>query len=167
VSAEQTNGAQDTPRLLYCHCAYAKVVPAAVKDEVLRKLGDSGVAFDAVPDLCEMSARKDPALERIAGDGNLRIVACYPRAVRWLFHAGGKDLAETGVEVLNMREDKASTIVERALAAGPVVREVEPDPDPEPDAEPDAEHDAGASAAEQPDAVAAEPDTIAAEEETA
>jgi len=136
VSTEPTNGSpasngQDAPRLLYCHCTYAKVVPAAVKDEVLRQLGDSNAAFDAVPDLCEMSARKDPALERIAGDGNLRIVACYPRAVRWLFHGAGTPLAETGVEVLNMRESQASTIVERALAAGPVVREVEPEPEPE------------------------------------
>lgn len=137
MSTEPMNGSQATPRLLYCHCAYAKVVPAAVKDEVLKQLGDSGVAFDAVPDLCEMSARKDPALKRIAGDGNLRIVACYPRAVRWLFHAGGTDLAETGVEVLNMREDEASTIVERALAAGPVVREVEASPEALPEALPE------------------------------
>lgn len=129
MNTGRTNGSQPAPRLLYCHCAYAKVVPAAVKDEVLRQLGDSGVAFDAVPDLCEMSARKDPALERLAGDGNLRIVACYPRAVRWLFHAGGKDLAETGVEVLNMRTEEASTIVRGALAAGPVVRETEPAPE--------------------------------------
>ena len=123
------NNGQAAPRLLYCHCTYAKVVPAAVKDEVLRQLGDSGAAFDAVPDLCEMSARKDPALSRIAGDGNLRIVACYPRAVRWLFHGAGTPLAETGVEVLNMREEQASTIVERALAASPVVREVETAPE--------------------------------------
>ena len=46
--------------ILYCHCAYAKIVPAATKQEVLERLVRSGVPFEAVPDLCEMSARKDP-----------------------------------------------------------------------------------------------------------
>ena len=47
-------------RILYCHCAYAKVVPEETKEQVLEQLADSGVAFEAVADLCEMSARKDP-----------------------------------------------------------------------------------------------------------
>ena len=33
---------------------------------VLRQLCDSGQSFEAVADLCEMSARKDPALQRLA-----------------------------------------------------------------------------------------------------
>ena len=53
-------------RILYCHCAYAQVVPKEVKEEVLRQLSASGVAFDAVPDLCEMSAKGDPSLARLA-----------------------------------------------------------------------------------------------------
>lgn len=106
-------------RILYCHCAYAQVVPEDVKRDVLRKLSDSGVAFDAVPDLCEMSARKDPALQRLAGGGELRIAACYPRAVKWLFHAADAPLPEEGVEVLNMRESDAEAVVERALSPEP------------------------------------------------
>ena len=47
----------DSPRILYCHCHYAQVVPTEVKETVLRQLAESGVAFDAVADLCEMSAR--------------------------------------------------------------------------------------------------------------
>ena len=52
-------------RLLYCHCAFAQAVPRPVKQDVLRALTDSGADFDAVADLCEMSARKDPALAAI------------------------------------------------------------------------------------------------------
>lgn len=92
-------------RVLYCHCAYANVVPAAVKQEVLAGLAAGGEPFEAVPDLCEMSARKDPALARLAGgDDHLVIAACYPRAVKWLFHAAGTPLAEERVTVVNMRE---------------------------------------------------------------
>ena len=28
----------ETPRILYCHCQYAQVVPKEVKDAVLRKM---------------------------------------------------------------------------------------------------------------------------------
>ncbi len=98
-------------RILYCNCTYAKVIPRDVKRAVLKQLSDSGVAFDAVADLCEMSARKDPALARIAGSGAVTITACFPRAVRWLFHAAGAPLPEEGVEILNMREQGAEEIV--------------------------------------------------------
>ncbi|MBI4564533.1 MAG: hypothetical protein HY716_07580 [Planctomycetes bacterium] len=98
------------PRILFCHCAYAKVVPPEVKQEVLRRLCESGAGFDAVPDLCDMSARKDPALKRIAESGAVRIAACYPRAVKWLFHAAGMPLPAEGVEILNMRTQSADEV---------------------------------------------------------
>jgi hypothetical protein len=105
-------------RILYCHCAYAKVVPAEVKGEVLKRLSASGVAFDAVADLCEMSARKDPALNRIAEGGEMKIAACYPRAVKWLFHAAKAPLPESGIEVLNMRVQSADEITAALLGSG-------------------------------------------------
>ncbi|MFO0808601.1 MAG: hypothetical protein U0746_08260 [Gemmataceae bacterium] len=98
-------------RVLYCHCAYANVVPKAVKEEVLRRLTESGMPFDAVPDLCEMSARKDPALAELAAEGPVKIVACYPRAVKWLFDAAGVPLAMDRTEVLNMRTDTADAVM--------------------------------------------------------
>lgn len=104
-------------RILFCHCAYAKVVPPEVKKEVLRRLCESGVAFDAVPDLCDLSARNDPALKRLAESGSLRIAACHPRAVKWLFHAAGAPLPPQGVEILNMRTLSAEDVT-RALVPG-------------------------------------------------
>ena len=38
-----------SPRILYCHCAYAKVVPPAVKAAVLTGLSEADVEFEAVP----------------------------------------------------------------------------------------------------------------------
>ena len=97
-------------RILYCHCAYAQVVPPETKAAVLDQLSASGVSFEAVPDLCEMSARRDPSLAAIAAGADATIVACYPRAVRWLFHAAGAPLPES-VHVLNMRVDDAPAIL--------------------------------------------------------
>lgn len=106
-------------RVLYCHCAYAQVVPRAVKEEVLRGLCAAEVAFEAVPDLCEMSARGDPALAELARGGELRIAACYPRAVKWLFDAAGTPLPE-GASVCNMRVETAGSVVAALLGLEPV-----------------------------------------------
>jgi hypothetical protein len=97
-------------RIVYCHCAYAQVVPADVKQDVLRRLTESGTSFDAVADLCEMAARRDPWLEGVAGQGPTDIVACYPRAVKWLFSSAGAPLPEQGIRILNMRTDSAQDI---------------------------------------------------------
>jgi hypothetical protein len=101
-------------RVLYCHCAYANVVPKATKEEVLRRLTESGVPFDAVPDLCELSAKKDPCLTQLAAEG-VKIAACYPRAVRWLFSAAGAKLPAENVEILNMRTETPDAIVGQLL----------------------------------------------------
>lgn len=99
-----------TRPILYCHCAYAQVVPPETKSAVLEGLSASGVSFEAVPDLCEMSARRDPALAQLASADGATIVACYPRAVRWLFSAAGVPLPD-GVRVLNMRVADAAAVL--------------------------------------------------------
>ena len=104
------------PRILYCHCQYAQVVPKEVKEAVLRRLCESGVAFDAVADLCEMSARRDPALKQLAASGAVKIAACFPRAVKGLFHQCDADLAADKTEVLNMRTLTADEICARLAA---------------------------------------------------
>ena len=99
------------PRILYCHCTHAQVVPKEVKEAVLKKLCDSGVSFEAVADLCEMSARQDPALKRLAEGGCVKIAACYPRAIKWLFHTAQAPLPLNSTEVLNMRAQGTEEVV--------------------------------------------------------
>lgn len=105
------------PAILYCHCANAKVLPADTKSAVLQTLADSGLPFVAVPDLCALSARKDPSLQSLAGGVRL-VAACYPRAVRALFQAAEATLTAEA-RVLNLR-------VESAASAGEVLREAGP-----------------------------------------
>ena len=104
-----------SPRILYCHCAYAQVVPKAVKEEVLARLTAEGIAFEAVPDLCALSAHNDPLLKQLATGEQVRIAACYPRAVKWLFSAAGAPLPPEGVEICNMRVQTAEQVVEALL----------------------------------------------------
>ena len=104
-------------RILYCHCAFAKVVPADIKTRVLDELSHAEVEFDAVPDLCEMAARRDPRLRELAGEGPISIAACYPRAVKWLFASAGAPLPDGTVRVWNMRIEPADAIVQGLLGA--------------------------------------------------
>ena len=103
--------------ILYCNCTYAQIIDPAAKAAVLRGLCDSGRSFEAVADLCEMAARRDPALQRLARGSSVKIAACYPRAVKWLFASAGAPLPPTQTEVLNMREAPAPAVLERLLAA--------------------------------------------------
>ncbi|MFV1994374.1 MAG: hypothetical protein ACC661_02965 [Verrucomicrobiales bacterium] len=114
-----TNLSTPPRKILYCRCAYAKVVPEDVKDDVLRELCASGQPFETVSDLCEMSAAGDSRLDTIAresAENGLRIAACFPRAVRWLFHAADSPLPEgEAVEILNMRERSATEVADGLL----------------------------------------------------
>src|SRR4029434_10526408 len=108
-----TESSPPQPRILYCHCAYAQVVPKEVKEAVLRRLSEAGIAFEAVADLCEMSARRDRTLQRLAGEDagdGLKIAACFPRAVKWLFAAANAPLNPQATEVLNMRVQSADEV---------------------------------------------------------
>jgi NAD-dependent dihydropyrimidine dehydrogenase PreA subunit len=68
-----------------------------------------------VPDLCEMAARGDERLRELAADPSLKIAACYPRAVKWLFAAAGADLPDAESRVLNMRTQTAEEVANGLL----------------------------------------------------
>lgn len=115
---------QSSSRILYCHCAYSNLVPKPVKEEVLARLNGSGMAFDAVADLCELSARRDPFLKQMAGKEGLKIVACFPRAVRGLFIAASAPLPEQSVEILNMRSEPVEEVVKSMFKDAPGEKEI-------------------------------------------
>jgi Pyruvate/2-oxoacid:ferredoxin oxidoreductase delta subunit len=113
-------------RLLYCHCAYARVVPPAVKADVLAGLTNAGVAFEAVSDLCQMAARNDPRMKELAEGGAVTIAACYPRAVRGLFTQNETPLPDEGVTICNMRTDSAEDVL-KVMLNGNAVPAAPPD----------------------------------------
>jgi hypothetical protein len=111
----QATTMSDKPKILYCRCAYAQVVPQGIKDGVLARLCESGTSFESVADLCEMAAHRDPRLTALASSGPLRIAACYPRVVKGLFQQAGSPLPEESTEIYNMRTDTAEDIATQIL----------------------------------------------------
>jgi hypothetical protein len=101
--------------ILYCHCAYARVVPVETKTAVLEGLASAGVEFEGVPDLCEMAAARDPRLAELAAQRPLKVAACYPRAVKWLFASAGASIEGEGTDILNMRTSSADDVLKGIL----------------------------------------------------
>ncbi len=97
--------------ILYCECAYTRILPEQTKRDVRQGLQTCGRDVVCVPDLCALAANRDPWLARIAGADSPTVIACYPRAVRWLFHWAGTPLAGGRVQLLNMRVQSARDIL--------------------------------------------------------
>ena len=108
------------PTILYCHCAHADVIPAETRNRVLEVLAQSGEVYEAVADLCELAARRDPILKQTAAGGParqgdavaspVRIIACWPRTIRWLFAYAGAPLPADAT-IHNMRKESAEAIL--------------------------------------------------------
>ncbi len=64
-----------------------------------------------VPDLCGLAAGRDPLLRTVAAAARATVIACHPRAVRWLFHWAGAPLDPARAEVLDVRAESAETIL--------------------------------------------------------
>jgi len=97
--------------VILCKCAYWHRIPEDVWKRVLAAVKGRGVELAIVEDLCQRAAVRDPSITSLAGKEDVTVVACYPRAVKWLLHWAGA-LPESGnLTVLNMRTEPAEDIV--------------------------------------------------------
>jgi NAD-dependent dihydropyrimidine dehydrogenase PreA subunit len=99
-----------TTTVLLCSCTGTSTLPDSSRQEVLTMLGELGVNLVETPDLCGMAARRDPQLSELVAATPLKIVACYPRAIRWLLHSSGIELPEGGLDLIGMREQSLDEI---------------------------------------------------------
>ncbi len=95
------------------------MVSSDVREAVIAGLLEAGAAFETTADLCSLAAGRDPSLRELAEAADLRIAACYPRAVRWLFDAAGATLAERNVRFFNLRTDSAEEITQGLVPGAP------------------------------------------------
>jgi NAD-dependent dihydropyrimidine dehydrogenase PreA subunit len=96
---------------IYCNCSYYDFIPEKTRKSILQALTDAGVEFEIVPDLCLLAARSDPVLQKWAKTEKIRIIACFPRAIKWLFNAGGTQLTADNVNFFNMRTKQPEDII--------------------------------------------------------
>lgn len=105
-----------------CNCNYANVIPPDVLAGVRAALEGARLDLVETADLCRLAAQRDPVLQEWAG-GDVVVLACHPRAVQWLFAAGGAPLDPEHTTVINLRtkpvEDALRRLeIEPALTLG-------------------------------------------------
>ena len=100
--------------ILFCQCAYAKLIPDETLCSVQNQLDASHVAFQRVEDLCFLAAKKHPELRQFVESREKKIIlACYPRAVAALLnHAGISSTACNDIEMINLRTLPADKVAE-------------------------------------------------------
>ncbi len=106
------------PHVVFCGCAHYETIPQAVKGQVFTSLRDAGIAVEAIPDLCGMAAGRHPRLRHWAQADPLVVVACFPRAVRWLFEAAGAPLDPERTRLFNMRTQSPEEIARELITDG-------------------------------------------------
>jgi Pyruvate/2-oxoacid:ferredoxin oxidoreductase delta subunit len=105
------------PHLVFCACAHYEIISKAAREQILTALRQECPAVEVVPDLCGLAANRDPRLRTWADGGSLTIVACFPRAVRWLFHAAGVSL-NGQARLFNMRTQSPEEIIAQIADCG-------------------------------------------------
>lgn len=109
----------DLPDILICRCAVGRALPQDRVRHVEDALRAAGLAFESVPDLCELAARCDPALAAWTRRPGLRIVACHPRAIAGLLDLAGLT-PPPGSAILNLHETPAAEVAQ-ALGAPSII----------------------------------------------
>jgi Pyruvate/2-oxoacid:ferredoxin oxidoreductase delta subunit len=89
--------------VLICLCSYEQVLPPEAAAQVVAAVRHAGRDCHVTADLCGLAAAGDPLLAKLSKAEELTVVACHPRAVRWLFAAGGAPLDEQRAKLVNLR----------------------------------------------------------------
>jgi NAD-dependent dihydropyrimidine dehydrogenase PreA subunit len=89
-----------------------------VSDETRRAISDdlhaSGIPFIAISDLCGMTVNKGRELKEIVDRaGNIVVIGCFPRTVKWLFCRIGINWNAEKIKVINIRNESIEKVVEK------------------------------------------------------
>ena len=111
-NAGERRGSMNRRAILYCDCVNANVIPEDRRRAVRAALEAGSDHVVVVRDLCRLAAEKDACLREVVSAPEVVVIACYPRAVRSLFHAGGVELDPARATFLNMRTHTADDILD-------------------------------------------------------
>lgn len=106
-----------TNRITICTCASRSLIDKEKAAKLAAVLQKGGYEVTVIPDLCEKVSEKSPDLPEIASS---IVIACYPRAIRSLFHTAGVQPVRTA----DIRNEGVETILHQlGIAVVPVADE--------------------------------------------
>jgi NAD-dependent dihydropyrimidine dehydrogenase PreA subunit len=105
--------------VLLCRCAHAATIPADRQAAVLDGLAACGRPVTVVDDLCGLAAHPSPMLQTlVASAERLTVIACHPRAVRWLLERASANPASAQTDYLDMRSASPEAILAAVASEG-------------------------------------------------
>jgi NAD-dependent dihydropyrimidine dehydrogenase PreA subunit len=100
-------------KIIYCRCLYSKIFPEENRNILQKILTSEKKNIYITDDLCAESAEKQPELISLIKQHNTTIIACHPRAVKWLLDAAGiEQNLVNSVKYINMMKQSISEIAE-------------------------------------------------------
>ena len=100
-------------RIVFCNCG-GKLVESHRLNEISGYSNQEGIPFVKISDLCGACAtQKDEIRNLINIDGEILMIACYPRAVRLLLNESGIDTETRSFTYINIRETDNKTLFDR------------------------------------------------------
>jgi len=99
--------------VVFCRCSYADLVSDADRRQLQETLAGRGIEVAVVNDLCERAAARDPVITALAGKDDLTVVACHPRAVKWLLAWADPEPQGGKMTVLNLRDGLSASVLAR------------------------------------------------------
>ncbi len=114
------------PAVILCDCGRATPSQRLLVAEADALVRARGLAALRATDLCSAVARRDPRLLSFPANRPLLVVACRPRAVRWLVHAAGLPAAGSRLDVVDLRQEPEAARAEMkahlaCAEAGPLI----------------------------------------------
>lgn len=97
--------------ILYCKCDGNEQVDTETRDKIADFLAVSGLEYVEVADFCEQVASTAPLIEELNAKSSLAVIACFPRALEWLFYAAGIGIKDKNITFFNLREQDADTVI--------------------------------------------------------
>lgn len=96
--------------ILFCKCVGTDIIQDEERNLISGFLANSGLEYIEVSDFCDQATIAPDWLEKLKSCSYLAVIACYPRALNWLFHVAGIP-KKVNIKYFNLREHKAAAII--------------------------------------------------------
>ena len=102
-------------KIIYCRCAYNSLITEESRELFREILQSSKKEILILDDLCALAAKKNNELIDFVNKGEIIIIACHPRAVKWLLFRAEIEMDKLdSFHYLNMMKYPFSELCEKA-----------------------------------------------------
>ena len=99
--------------VVICECVHGDRIYRDKIQEIKSAINRGNNNTILVKELCRLAVSDSQELIHAIHERSIQIVACHPRAVKWLLHRAGISTSKTPIAYLNIRTQSAKHILDR------------------------------------------------------